>query len=93
MPFLHYVREKIHLLKRRQHAGKLENSTGFLLEAIRQNFANPEFEQEQKRQRAAEALRTKQEREKQVKALGQQKAEIEKAGSVPVTGTSRFSRS
>jgi hypothetical protein len=79
MPFLHYVREKIHLLKRRQHAGKLENSTGFLLEAIRQNFANPEFEQEQKRQRAAEALRTKQEREKQVKALGQQKAEIEKA--------------
>lgn len=79
MAFLHYVREKIHLLKRRQHAGKLENSTGFLLEAIRQNFANPEFEQEQKRQRAAAALRTRQEREKQVKALEQQKAEIEKA--------------
>ena len=77
--FLHYIREKIHLLKRRQQSGKIENSTGFLREAIRQNFANPEFAQEQQRQRAAEALRARQEREKQVKTLEQHKAEIEKA--------------
>src|SRR5262249_10039098 len=33
--FVHYIREKIHLLKRRQASGKVENSTGFLLEAIK----------------------------------------------------------
>ena len=31
--FLRYVREKIHLLKRRQASGKVENITGFLREA------------------------------------------------------------
>jgi hypothetical protein len=29
--FVQYIREKIHLLKRRQASGKVENSTGFLL--------------------------------------------------------------
>lgn len=77
--FLGYIRAKIHLLKRRQASGKIENATGFLLEAIRQNFANPEFAQEQTRQLAAEAQRIRQERERQVKALEQQKAAIEKA--------------
>jgi len=40
--FLHYIREKIHLLKRRQASGKVENSTGFLLN---QNgrLGNPEM--------------------------------------------------
>jgi hypothetical protein len=55
--FAHYVQEKIHLLKRRQAAGKVENSTGFLREAIKKNYANPEFAREEKRQQAAEAQR------------------------------------
>jgi len=50
--FRDYVREKIHLLKRRLAAGKVENSTGFLREAVRHNYANPEFTQA-KTERAA----------------------------------------
>jgi Initiator Replication protein len=56
--FLHYVREKINLLKRRQASGKVESSTGFLLNAIRKNYANPEFaatEQQKEAQRRQEA--------------------------------------
>ena len=41
--FEDYIREKLHLLKRKLTSGKVENITGFLLEAIRKNFANPEF--------------------------------------------------
>ena len=48
--FGRYVREKIHLLKRRQALGKVENSTGFLLEAIKKDYMNPEFTKEQKAQ-------------------------------------------
>ena len=58
--FVQYVREKIHLLKRRQASGKVENSTGFLLQAIRQNYANPEFAQEQKREASAATQQAKQ---------------------------------
>jgi hypothetical protein len=42
MAFATYVREKIHLL-RRQPAGKIKNTTGFLLNALRKNYTNPEF--------------------------------------------------
>jgi hypothetical protein len=41
--FVEYVREKIHLLKRRLASGKVDNTTGFLLRAIKENYANPEF--------------------------------------------------
>ena len=77
--FMQYAREKIHLLKRLQASGKVQNSTGFLLEAIKKNYANPEFEQENKRKSAAAVQQVKQGWERQVKALVQQKAEIEKA--------------
>jgi hypothetical protein len=77
--FVQYVREKIHLLKRRQASGKVENSTGFLLQAIRQNYANPEFAQEQKRQASEAKQRSKQERLMQVKALERKKAETQEA--------------
>ena len=77
--FVRYVREKIHLLRRRQAVGRVENITGFLLEAIRRNYANPEFEHELKRQAAAETLKASEERAKEVKILEAQKAEIEKA--------------
>ncbi len=75
--FLRYIREKIHLLKRKQAAGKVDNSTGFLLQAIRQNYANPEFAQELQREAFEARQHAKQAREKQVKMLEQQKAAIE----------------
>jgi hypothetical protein len=77
--FVQYIREKIHLLKRRQTSSKVENSTGFLLQAIRQNYANPEFAQEQKREASAATQQAKREIQKQVKMLEQQKADLEKA--------------
>jgi len=67
--FLHYVREKIHLLKQ-QPSGKIENSTGYLLEAIKKNYFNSKFEKEQKaqaRKTAARELKTLEEQKEQIK--------------------------
>ncbi len=77
--FARYVREKIHLLKRRQASGKVENITGFLLEAIRKNFANPEFSQEEKHQKAAEATKAKKVKGDQKRQLERQLEELQKA--------------
>ena len=77
--FARYIREKIHLLKRRQASGKVENITGFILEAIRKNFANPEFSQEEKHQKAAEATKAKKVKDVQKRQLESQLAELEKA--------------
>ena len=63
-----YVREKIHLLKRRQAAGGVKNSTGFLIDAIKKNFANPEFARERKardRKTKARELERLEERKRQ----------------------------
>ena len=38
-----YIHEKIDLLKRRKAIGKVQTSTGFLMKAISENYANPEF--------------------------------------------------
>ena len=76
--FARYIREKIHLLKRRQASGKVENITGFLLEAIRKNFANPEFSQEEKHQKAAEATKAKKVKDGQKRQLERQLEELEK---------------
>src|SRR5919199_3849902 len=77
--FIQYIREKVHLLKRRQASGKVDNSTGFLLQAIRQNYANPEFAQQLRREASAATQQAKRERQQQVKMLEQQKADLEKA--------------
>ena len=77
--FARYIREKIHLLKRRQASGKVENITGFLLEAIRKNFANPEFSQEEKHQLAAEATKAKEVKDGQKRQLERHLEELEKA--------------
>ena len=45
--FAEYIREKIHLLKRRKANDMVENITGFLLKAIKENYANPEFAEAQ----------------------------------------------
>ena len=70
--FVQYIREKIHLLKRRQAAGGVNNSTGFLLDAIKKNFANPEFAQEQKAQ-------TRKATARELKALEAQIAQVKRA--------------
>ncbi len=77
--FVQYVREKIHLLKRRQASGKVEHTTGFLREALRHNYANPEYAQEQTRQVVAREHEARQVRERQAQALMQHKTEIEHA--------------
>jgi Initiator Replication protein len=77
--FVRYIREKIHLLKRRQASGKVDNSTGFLLEAIRQNYANPEYTVEKRREADRKEQQAKRDREQQAKALAQQKGDLEQA--------------
>ena len=67
--FAEYVREKIHLLKRRQATGKVENTTGFLLKAIKENYANPEFAEAHKRQVTEEQKKTRQQRQREIEAL------------------------
>ena len=42
MDFATYVQEKIHLLQQ-QPSGKIKNTTGFLLDALKKNYANAEF--------------------------------------------------
>ncbi|MDA1190071.1 MAG: replication initiation protein [Candidatus Poribacteria bacterium] len=42
--FVRYISEKIDLLHRRQREGKIKNPVGFLLEAIREDYTNFEFE-------------------------------------------------
>jgi hypothetical protein len=85
--FEYYIREKIHLLKRKLASGRVENITGFLLEAIRKNFANPEFAHERTREAAAEALKASKRRNAQMKRLEAQKAEIEQAREKALSDT------
>lgn len=62
IPFDTYVREKIHLLNQ-QDRGKVRNKTGFLLTAIKQNYANPSFEISQRKEIKSDALASKREME------------------------------
>jgi hypothetical protein len=71
-----YVLEKIHLLRRRQADRKVKNVTGFLREAIKRNYANPEFVAEEAKTRAREANKTKFLGERQQQLLDEQKSEI-----------------
>jgi hypothetical protein len=76
--FLRYIREKIDLLKRRKASGRVGNSTGFLLEAIKKNYANPEFaaaEQQKEVQRLREA---KSSRERKYEHLRDEKINLER---------------
>ena len=62
-----YIQEKIHLLQH-QPEGKIKSKTGFLLDAIRKNYANAEFEHvrraQQSRQQAQERKALEQEKER-----------------------------
>jgi hypothetical protein len=77
--FLQYVREKVDLLKRRQASGKVENSTGFLMEAIRKNYANPEFGAAEKQKEAQRRREDKVARERRLERLKDEKIEAERA--------------
>lgn len=87
--FLHYVREKIHLLQRRQASGKVENSTGFLRMALKKNFANPEFAQAQNRAAATAAQQGRKEAEKLRQKLAAQLAALQTAQDEALDDTFR----
>jgi hypothetical protein len=68
-----YIREKIHLLKRRLASGRVENSTGFLLNAIKKNYANPEFTKEQQQKEAQQNAQERKTKARELAALEEQK--------------------
>jgi hypothetical protein len=77
--FLQYVREKVDLLKRRQASGKVENRTGFLMEAIRKNYANPEFVAAEKQQEARRRREDQAAAERKRERLRDEKIGLERA--------------
>jgi hypothetical protein len=77
--FEQYIREKIHLLKTRQAAGKVAHSTGFLLEAIRRNYTNPEFAAEQQRQATQAKRKVAQVRKRELERLRDRYATLKKS--------------
>ena len=74
--FVVYVREKIHLLTRRLAISRVENSTGFLLQAIKHNWANPGFVEAQKRQVIEEQKKIRQQRQSEIKEVKRQLDEL-----------------
>lgn len=77
--FMQYVREKIHLLKRRQATGKVDNSTGFLRVALKKNYANPEFVDVKKSRASLEKRQKKQQAEAQRQQLEDQRDVLRRA--------------
>jgi hypothetical protein len=69
--FTRYVREKIHLLEQRRKGRKVENPGGFLLTALKKNYTNAKFADEE-----AKVLR--QRKAKELRALQDQKEKIER---------------
>lgn len=65
-----YIQEKIHLLKH-QPEGKVKSRTGFLLDAIRKNYANAEFEQARRAQESGKKIQER-------KALEREKERLER---------------
>jgi hypothetical protein len=74
-----YLREKIHLMKRRQDSGKVKNSTGFLLEAIKQNYANPEFAKEKKQREAQKQAQDQKAKARALAVLQEQRDQVKRA--------------
>ena len=68
--FDYYIREKIHLL-RKQDPRKVKSKTGFLLQAIKQNWTNHDYAASQKE-------KLKQDKIARLKALQDQKHQLEK---------------
>lgn len=81
-----YIYEKIHLLKRKQASGHVTSITGFLLKAIRENYANPEYAEEMRRQEAKQAKDAKHARERELEKLREQKILAEKVRRIDAHG-------
>jgi Initiator Replication protein, WH1/Initiator Rep protein, WH2 len=77
--FDQYVLEKVHLLKRWQAEQKVRNITGFLREALRKNYANPEFVAEQKTRKIGEQTKAKRATGSERERVEAQKAVLKKA--------------
>lgn len=70
--FVQYVSEKVHLLQLRQETKRgVANPSGFLLQALRSNYGNPQFEKEQ-------AARNRASREQRLTRLIKEKNKIER---------------
>src|SRR5262252_10461698 len=67
--FDYYIREKVHLL-RKQEPGKVKSKTGFLLQAIKQNWTNPDYAASQKE-------KLQQDKSARLKVLQAQKHQLE----------------
>ena len=68
---LDYVREKIDLLRQRQQEWQVQNPSGFLLTALKQNFSHAEYEQKRAAEKRAEKL-------KQLRQLVKERERLEK---------------
>ncbi len=76
-----YIREKIHLLKRRQASGRLTHSTGFLLDAIWKNYINPEFAEEKKQKEARQQAQDRKAKARELAALQEQREQVKRSHS------------
>lgn len=79
LAFTRYVREKIHLMQRLREQGKVRNATGFLLEALKKNYSNPEFAEAEKQRATQQHGKELKTREHQRRELADEKRELEKA--------------
>ena len=77
--FTRYVREKIHLLKRRLASGKVDHSTAFLREALKKNYANPEFAAEETARAVVAQRQTQAERTARLAHLEHQIEDVQHA--------------
>jgi hypothetical protein len=75
--FNRYIREKVHLLKARKKDGKLTSVTGFLIKAIRENYFNPAFAEEQAAATAERKHQAHLKQEKKCEELTQQLSQLE----------------
>ena len=80
-----YVGEKIHLLKS-QETGKVKNQTGFLLAAIKQNYANPGFAISQKAKAASQEVQAAVIRDRELRKLYEEKEEAEREKQETIGG-------
>jgi hypothetical protein len=78
LAFARYVREKIHLTHRLHEQGRVRSLTGFLLEALKKNYSNPEFVEEEKQQAAQQKDKEKKARDRQRQELADAQRELEK---------------
>ncbi len=74
--FDRYILEKTHLLRRKQAERTVKNITGFLREAIKRNYANPEFAAEETKRKASEESKTKQFTERGRRLVEERKEKI-----------------